>query len=198
MVMSPTGNRRGRPPISDGQGHPIDRHVGTRIKARRLIRGMTQEDLAQAVSLSFQQVQKYERGANRVSAGRLYELARALSVPIQYFFDEFREEAEDGTLILTLREEHADMEMVDRIGDPEISELARAFIKLERSNVRRTVIRLMSAMATAAVEEANTPSSAGGHVQLLQALVALLEAAERQHASHSTAMLIQVVMCRSM
>ena len=161
MVMSPAGNRRGRPPISDGHGHPIDRHVGTRIKARRLIRGMTQEDLAQAVSLSFQQVQKYERGANRVSAGRLYELARALSVPIQYFFDEFREEAEDGTLILTLREEHADMEMVDRIGDPEISELARAFIKLERSNVRRTVIRLMSAMATAAVEEANTPSSAG-------------------------------------
>ena len=100
MVMSPTGNRRGRPPISDGHGHPIDRHVGTRIKARRLIRGMTQEDLAQAVSLSFQKVQKYERGANRVSAGRLYELARALSVPIQYFFDEFREEAEDGTLIL--------------------------------------------------------------------------------------------------
>ena len=96
MVKAPTGNRRGRPPISDGQGHPIDRHVGTRIKARRLIRGMTQEDLAKAVSLSFQQVQKYERGANRVSAGRLYELARALSVPIQYFFDEFREEVVAG------------------------------------------------------------------------------------------------------
>ena len=115
---------------------------------------MTQEDLAKAVSLSFQQVQKYERGANRVSAGRLYELARALSVPIQYFFDEFREEGEDGTPILTLREDHADMESVDRIGDPEISELVRAFIKLERSNVRRTVIRLMSAMATADAEEA--------------------------------------------
>ena len=93
------------------------------------------------------------RGANRVSAGRLYELARALSVPIQYFFDEFREEGEDGTPILTLREDHADMESVDRIGDPEISELVRAFIKLERSNVRRTVIRLMSAMATADAEE---------------------------------------------
>ena len=154
MVKAPTGNRRGRPPISDGQGHSIDRHVGTRIKARRLIRGMTQEDLAKAVSLSFQQVQKYERGANRVSAGRLYELARALSVPIQYFFDEFREEGEDGTPILTLREDHADMESVDRIGDPEISELDRAFIRLERSNVRRTVIRLMSAMATADAEEA--------------------------------------------
>ena len=153
-MKAPTGNRRGRPPISDGQSHPIDRHVGTRIKARRLIRGMTQEDLAKAVSLSFQQVQKYERGANRVSAGRLYELARALSVPIQYFFDEFREEGEDGTPILTLREDHADMESVDRIGDPEISELVRAFIKLERSNVRRTVIRLMSAMATADAEEA--------------------------------------------
>ena len=115
---------------------------------------MTLEDLAKAVSLSFQQVQKYERGANRVSAGRLYGLARALSVPIQYFFDEFREEGEDGTPILTLREDHADMETVDRIGDPEISELVRALIRLERSNVRRTVIRLMSAMATADAEEA--------------------------------------------
>ena len=115
---------------------------------------MTQEDLARAVSLSFQQVQKYERGAKRVSAGRLYGLARALSVPIQYFFDEFREEGEDGTPILTLREDHADMETVDRIGDPEISELVRALIRLERSNVRRTVIRLMSAMATADAEEA--------------------------------------------
>ena len=153
MVKAPTGNRRGRPPISDGQRHPIDRHVGTRIKARRLIRGMTQEDPAKAVSLSFQQVQKYERGANRVSAGRLYELARALNVPIQYSFDEFREEGADSTPILTLREDHADMESVDRIGDPEISELVRAFIKLERSDVRRTVIRLMSAMATADAEK---------------------------------------------
>ena len=115
---------------------------------------MTQEDLARAVSLSFQQVQKYERGAKRVSAGRLYELAWALSVPIQCFFVEFREEGEDSTPILTLRKDHADMESVDRIGDPEISELVRAFIRLERSNVRRTVIRLMSATATADAEEA--------------------------------------------
>ncbi|HCI00853.1 MAG TPA: transcriptional regulator, partial [Alphaproteobacteria bacterium] len=69
---------------------------------------MTHEDLAKAVSLLFQQVQKCECGANRVSAGRLSELAQPLNVPIQYFFDELREEGEDGTQILTLREDHAD------------------------------------------------------------------------------------------
>ena len=153
MVKASTGNHRGKPPITNGQGHQIDRHVGMRSKARRLIRGMTQEDLAKAVALSFQQMQKYERGANRVSAGRLYELARALSVSIQYFFDEFGEEGEDGTSIRTLREDHADVESVDRIGNPEISELVRSSIKLKRSDVRRTVIRLMSAM-TANAEEA--------------------------------------------
>ena len=87
MVKAPTGNRRGRPPISDGQGHPIDRHVGTRIKARRLIRGMMQEDLAKAVSLSFQQVQKYEKGMNRMSSSRLWEIGRIVGVEVAYFFE---------------------------------------------------------------------------------------------------------------
>ena len=67
--------------------NPIDVYVGGRIKVRRKGLGMTQQDLAKALDLTFQQVQKYERGANRVSASKLYMISRTLDVPISYFFD---------------------------------------------------------------------------------------------------------------
>ena len=138
--------KRGRPATAEGLVHPIDRHVGKRIKSRRLIRGLTQEELAAAVYLSFQQVQKYERGANRVSAGRLYELSKALSVPIQYFFDDFEDENAAGDGADGLREEHPDFEGVDRIGDAELSQLVRAFVKLRSLNVRRSFIKLLASL----------------------------------------------------
>jgi transcriptional regulator with XRE-family HTH domain len=72
--------------VADGP-HPIDVHVGSRIRLRRITHGLTQTDLARLVGISFQSVQKYERGENRVSASRLYEFAEALGVPAQYFFD---------------------------------------------------------------------------------------------------------------
>ncbi|PSK81552.1 transcriptional regulator with XRE-family HTH domain [Limimaricola soesokkakensis] len=67
--------------------HPIDKHVGTRIRQGRWIRGTTQQDLGDAVGCKFQQIQKYETGANRVSASRLWDIADALEVPITYFFE---------------------------------------------------------------------------------------------------------------
>jgi len=65
---------------------PIDQHVGERIRLRRTERGLTQEQLAAALDVSYQQVQKYETGANRISAGRIYEIARKLDVEVGYFF----------------------------------------------------------------------------------------------------------------
>lgn len=137
--------KRGRPSTAEGLGHPIDRHVGRRIKSRRLIRGLTQEDLAIAVSLSFQQVQKYERGANRVSAGRLYELSKALRVPIQYFFDEYEEDRGPGGQS-NLREDEIDFEGVDRMGDTELSQLVRSFVKIRSLSVRRSFIKLVASL----------------------------------------------------
>lgn len=67
--------------------HPIDIHVGRRLRARRRLLGVTQETLANAVNIKFQQIQKYESGANRVSASRLWALGKALDVPVSYFFD---------------------------------------------------------------------------------------------------------------
>lgn len=71
---------------------PVDAHVGGRIRLRRTLLGMSQEKLADALGLTFQQVQKYERGTNRVGASRLYDLARVLDVPIGFFFDDMRED----------------------------------------------------------------------------------------------------------
>ena len=75
---------------SDRESHPsaIDVHVGSRIRLRRTLLGMSQERLGSALGLTFQQVQKYERGANRVGASRLFDISRILDVPISYFFDD--------------------------------------------------------------------------------------------------------------
>jgi transcriptional regulator with XRE-family HTH domain len=78
--------RRRRTIVVDGP-HPIDVHVGARIRLQRTMRGLTQSGLAERVGISFQSVQKYERGENRVSASRLHEFAQALGVGEQYFFD---------------------------------------------------------------------------------------------------------------
>ena len=77
---------RGR--LDDGTPNPVDVHVGTRMRLRRTLLGLSQEKLGAAIGLTFQQVQKYERGANRISASRLFDLARILDVPVSFFFDD--------------------------------------------------------------------------------------------------------------
>ena len=139
--------KRGRPSTAVGLGNPIDVHVGKRIKTRRLVRGWTQEDLAKAVDLSFQQVQKYERGLNRVSAGRLYEIARALSVPVQYFYDDYEAaqvEGEDHAGVL--KEDAMNFEGVDQLGDAELSELVRGFTKIDDNQLRRAFVQMVQAI----------------------------------------------------
>ena len=71
-----------------GEAHPVDVYVGARMKQRRIEAGMSQEKLGKELNLTFQQVQKYERGANRVGASRLFELSKALDVPVGYFFED--------------------------------------------------------------------------------------------------------------
>jgi transcriptional regulator with XRE-family HTH domain len=72
---------------STGRTQDIDRHVGARVRERRIMLGLTQQQLADLIGVTYQQAHKYERGINRVSAGRLYEIAQVLSVPIGYFFE---------------------------------------------------------------------------------------------------------------
>src|SRR5271168_5216569 len=86
MVITRAPRRPGRRKL-DGP-HPIDVHVGSRVRLRRNMLGLSQEKLGEAIGLTFQQVQKYERGANRIGASRLMELSGVLDVPVSFFFDE--------------------------------------------------------------------------------------------------------------
>lgn len=82
-----TGTRR-----STGRTQDIDRHVGARVRERRIMMGLTQQQLADLLGVTYQQAHKYERGINRISAGRLYEVAQVLGVPVSYFFDGLQDE----------------------------------------------------------------------------------------------------------
>jgi transcriptional regulator with XRE-family HTH domain len=89
----PRGRRRAAEDDDfSGKPNPIDVHVGSRVRLRRTLLGMSQEKLGEAIGLTFQQVQKYERGANRIGSSRLFDLARVLDVPVAYFFEEMTPE----------------------------------------------------------------------------------------------------------
>lgn len=82
---------------------PMDVHVGHRLKLRRQIHGLSQEKLADAVGVTFQQVQKYEKGSNRISCSRLYDLSRVLGVPVGWFFEDFADDAKRVTNALPIK-----------------------------------------------------------------------------------------------
>ena len=86
MAMQPQARRPGR--RKGDKPNPIDIHVGSRVRLRRNMLGLSQEKLGEAIGLTFQQVQKYERGANRIGASRLHDLSRVLDVPVSFFFDD--------------------------------------------------------------------------------------------------------------
>lgn len=106
--------------------HPVDAHVGKRVRHRRWMVGMTQQQLADKVGIKFQQIQKYETGMNRVSASRLWEIAAALEVPIAYFFD--------GIEAASAQTEPA---QGDYLADKEALELVRSYYAIPEPQCRR-------------------------------------------------------------
>ena len=108
--------------------HPVDTHVGKRIRHRRWLLGMTQQQLADAVGIKFQQIQKYETGMNRVSASRLWDIASTLDVPISFFFEGLDGNGEgDGSFPCS----------GDVLGDREAVELLRAYYAMPETQRRR-------------------------------------------------------------
>ena len=105
--------------------HPVDVHVGKRIRQRRWMIGMTQQQLADAVGIKFQQIQKYETGMNRVSASRLWDIARTMGVPISYFFDDLADAASPAAAA------------TDGMASKEAMELVRAFHAIPEAQRRR-------------------------------------------------------------
>ena len=108
--------------------HPVDVHVGKRIRHRRWLVGMTQQQLAERVGIKFQQIQKYETGANRVSASRLWDIADALEVPVSFFFEGLNEEEEAKT---------SSKSPADILGDKEALDLVRSYYAIPEAQRRR-------------------------------------------------------------
>ena len=109
--------------------HPVDMHVGKRIRHRRWLVGMTQQQLAEKVGIKFQQIQKYETGANRVSASRLWDIAAALDVEISFFFEGLDSD-ENG-------KDKAENALTDLLGDKEALDLVRSYYSIPENQRRR-------------------------------------------------------------
>ncbi len=128
-----------------GKPNAVDIHVGNRVRQRRTLMGLSQERLAAALDLTFQQVQKYERGANRIGAGRLYQLARALDVPVTYFFDDFDDG--DSAQASAVSEDASASYQADPMTQRETLLLVRAYYAILDPAVRRRMLDLMRSMA---------------------------------------------------
>ncbi|MDA8251563.1 MAG: helix-turn-helix transcriptional regulator [Rhodospirillales bacterium] len=143
--MSDELESRGGRPRPDA----VDMHVGARLRERRLKLGMSQERLADSVGLTFQQIQKYERGVNRMGASRLWELARALEVPLEFFYRD-----DDGPFPAPSRPAFGFADRQDAFGDApglpdDARELLDAYARITDRLVRQRVLELVKSLAPA-------------------------------------------------
>lgn len=111
--------------------HPVDVHVGKRVRHRRWLVGMTQQQLAEHVGIKFQQIQKYETGANRVSASRLWDIADALDVPVSFFFEGIEDSESDAA------QTPEGAVPADLLGDKEALDLVRSYYAIPENQRRR-------------------------------------------------------------
>jgi transcriptional regulator with XRE-family HTH domain len=124
--------------------HPIDRHVGSRVRMRRLMLGLSQTQLAVRLSLTFQQVQKYEKGANRIGAGRLQHISEILQVPVEFFFEGTphlpgQHDAQTGA--------PSPQFVADYLATSDGLNLTKAFVQIPNAQLRRSIVNLVEAIA---------------------------------------------------
>ena len=134
--------------------HPIDVHVGARVRLRRLMLGMSQDKLGEALGLTFQQVQKYEKGINRIGASRIFRLSEILAVPIQFFYDDFDGAASEAPGMAESDPGDAFMEL---LSSQEGVQLCRYFSEIRDPKVKKKVLELVRSIA-----ENEQETAAGG------------------------------------
>lgn len=127
------------------QPNPIDIHVGSRIRLRRTMLGMSQEKLGESLGITFQQVQKYEKGTNRVGASRLQNIASILNVPVSFFFEDAPDDNAPSSA--SGLEENSSTYVVSFLSSSEGLQLNRAFVKIADPKVRRRIIDLVKSLA---------------------------------------------------
>jgi transcriptional regulator with XRE-family HTH domain len=146
------GHVRGR--LADGSANPVDTHVGRRMRLRRTLLGLSQDELGQRLGLTFQQVQKYERGANRIGASRLFDLASILEVPVSFFFDDMTDDVRSHSPVAVIKgtadtAAPAPGYVRDPLHRREILELVRDFDALPTDESRTSVRRIIKAIIAA-------------------------------------------------
>lgn len=129
--------------------NPIDVHVGSRVRLRRTMQSMSQEKLGDALGITFQQIQKYEKGSNRIGASRMQQIAEALNVPVAFFFEDAPQPSGAGGLA----ESSSTSYVVDFLSSAEGIELNRAFVRITNPAIRRRLIDMVRTLA----DETGTP-----------------------------------------
>ena len=135
--------------------NPIDIHVGSRVRMRRMMVGMSQEKLGEALGLTFQQIQKYEKGANRIGASRLHQIASALGVQIEFFYE--GAPVPEGEAPTGFAEDPNPPYMTDFLSTADGLQLMRAFVRVRDSRVRKRIVDLVEALAEADDGAAGAP-----------------------------------------
>jgi transcriptional regulator with XRE-family HTH domain len=125
--------------------NPVDAHVGSRVRLRRMLLGMSQERLGESMGLTFQQVQKYEKGVNRIGASRLFQISKILDVPVQFFFEEAPYVGEAGQP--GMAEADSEAFILEFLNSREGLELNRAFVKIADGKVRKSVVDLVRSLS---------------------------------------------------
>ena len=138
-----------------GRPNPIDVHVGARVRLRRTLLGMSQEKLGEAIGLTFQQVQKYERGANRIGSSRLFDLSRVLDVPIEYFFGDMPAEVSASSPATEKRgrAKKPPSYEPDPMAKRETLELVRAYYKIRDPQIRKRLFEMTKTLGAAASKD---------------------------------------------
>ncbi|MBL4613129.1 MAG: helix-turn-helix transcriptional regulator [Emcibacter sp.] len=128
---------------------PVDVHVGSRVRLRRTLLGMSQDKLGKALSLTFQQIQKYERGANRIGSSRLYKLSQILDVPVSFFFDDMPSEVTGKAT--GMAEGGKQTFEVNQLSRRETLELVRAYYKIKDPAVRKKLFEMVKALGKSSI-----------------------------------------------
>lgn len=141
---------------SPKEPNPVDKHVGSRVRMRRVLLGMSQERLGDALDLTFQQIQKYEKGSNRIGASRLNQIAKTLGVPVAFFFEGAPADAQfDAMAAVGFAEGEQASYTLDLMATPEGLQLAKAFMRIGDPKRRRMLIAMANTLAD---EETAKPS----------------------------------------
>lgn len=130
------------------QANPVDAHVGNRVRLRRMLVGMSQERLGELLGLTFQQVQKYEKGVNRIAAGRLFEISNILGVPISFFYEDVGGHRAPG-----FAEGSEPPPVMEFVSSGEGLQLSLAFMRIGDPKVRRRILDLVRSIANDEAKE---------------------------------------------